>query len=115
MSPWHIWQADVPKRTLGAGTGWGVSRVWMVESILFLLQNPYEQASLGIYVPAKHGFNASAIRQRSILGIGFDYQNLDLQKYHIVRRWHRQASKMVSLRLMEPPAFYFARTMIANA
>ena len=46
MSPWHIWQADGAKRTLGAGTGWGVSRVLMIECTLVLLQNPYEQAIL---------------------------------------------------------------------
>lgn len=40
MLPWHIWQADVAKRALGAGTDWGV------ESTLLLLQNINEQAIL---------------------------------------------------------------------
>ena len=40
MLPWHIWGVDIAKRTLGAGTGWGVSHVWRIKSTLLLLQNP---------------------------------------------------------------------------
>ena len=60
-------------RQIGIGTAWGVGRVWMVKYTLLLLPKPYKQTILSMHVLAKHISDASALCQRTILGIRFEY------------------------------------------